>query len=121
MQERTKRYSDADKIAIIADYLRSGLSMEAYQSKRGMGHSTLSRWLIRFGLPNASPKETDMKKPGIKQNGKSQRELQLEAKVAELEKQLEQVRLKALAYETMVDVAKEELGIDLRKKSGAKQ
>ena len=48
-------------------------------------------------------------------------ELILEAKLAQLEKELKDERMKTLAYKTLIDTAEEELGIDLRKKSGAKQ
>jgi transposase-like protein len=38
-----------------------------------------------------------------------------------LKKSLEHERMKNFALETMIDLAKEELGVDLRKNSGAKQ
>lgn len=38
-----------------------------------------------------------------------------------LKKKLEYEQLKTFALETMIDLAKSELGIDLRKNSGAKQ
>ena len=38
-----------------------------------------------------------------------------------LKKKLEYEQMKNFALETLVDLAKEELGIDLRKNSGAKQ
>lgn len=43
------------------------------------------------------------------------RERTLEAKVAQLEKKLKEEQLKSMAYSTMIDVAEEELGIDIRK------
>lgn len=44
------------------------------------------------------------------------RERALEAKIAKLEKELEAERLKTKAYDTMIDIAEAELGIDIRKK-----
>lgn len=38
-----------------------------------------------------------------------------------MRKELEETRLKLLALETMIDVAEEELGVNIRKKSGTKQ
>jgi hypothetical protein len=38
-----------------------------------------------------------------------------------LKKKLEYEQMKNFALETMIDLAKEELGVDLRKNSGAKQ
>ena len=42
-------------------------------------------------------------------------------RIKELERLLEDERLRSLAYSTMIDVAEEELGVPIRKKSGPKQ
>ena len=62
-----------------------------------------------------------MKKTLENTTEKTLRERTLETKVAQLEKDLKDEKLKSLAYSTMIDVAEEELGIEIRKKSGAKQ
>ena len=122
MEQETRRYNGAEKLQIIAEYMKSGESMESFQKKYGMGHCTLSRWMTKFGLSNTSQKQfNEMKKAVERAPEKSQRELTLEAKVAQLEKKLKEEQLKSMAYSTMIDVAEEELGIDIRKKSGAKQ
>ena len=56
-----------------------------------------------------------------KQKRKTQQELELEAKVNKLEKELEYERLRTLALSTMIDVAERDLKISIRKKSGTKQ
>lgn len=122
MEQETRRYNDAEKLQFIEEYMKSGQSMEAFQVKYGMGHCTLSRWMTKFGLSNTSQKQfTEMKKKLENTTEKTLRERTLEAKVAQLEKELKDEQLKSLAYSTMIDVAEEELGIDIRKKSGAKQ
>lgn len=45
----------------------------------------------------------------------------LEQRIKELEKQLEQAKMKNIALDTMIDVAETELKISIRKKSGSKQ
>lgn len=45
----------------------------------------------------------------------------LEARIDELEKQLEYAQMKNLAINTLVDVAETELKVSIRKKSGSKQ
>lgn len=42
-------------------------------------------------------------------------------RMKELEKQLEDVQMKNIALETMIDIAEEQLKISIRKKSGLKQ
>ena len=122
MEQETRRYNDAEKLQIIEEYMNSGEAMETFQVKYGMGHCTLSRWMTKFGLSNTSQKQfIEMKKVVQQSPDKTLRERTLEAKVAQLEKDLKEEKLKSMAYSTMIDVAEEELGIDIRKKSGAKQ
>ena len=45
----------------------------------------------------------------------------LEARIKELEKQLEYAQIKNVALNTMIDIAETELKIPIRKKSGSKQ
>jgi hypothetical protein len=52
---------------------------------------------------------------------KSRKELELEEKIKNLEKELKLEKLKTLALETVIDVAEKELKIDIRKKAGAKR
>ena len=122
MEQESRSYNDAEKLQLIEEYMNSGESMESFQGKYGMGHCTLSRWMTKFGLSNTSQKQlNEMKKVVERSLEKSLRERTLEAKVAQLEKKLKEEQLKSMAYSTMIDVAEEELGIDIRKKSGAKQ
>lgn len=46
--------------------------------------------------------------------------LQLKKRIAELEKQLKDAELKAIAFPTMVDIAEKEFKIPIRKKLNAK-
>ena len=46
--------------------------------------------------------------------------LQLKKRIAELEKQLKDAELKAIAFSTMVDIAEEEFKIPIRKKFNTK-
>lgn len=122
MEQETRHYNDAEKLQIIEEYMNFGESMESFQGKYGMGHCTLSRWMAKFGLSNTSQKQFhEMKKVVERSPEKSLRERTLEAKIVQLEKKLKEEQLKSMAYSTMIDVAEEELGIDIRKKSGAKQ
>ena len=122
MDARTRRYNAAEKLQIIEEYMNSGESMESFQVKYGMGHCTLSRWMTNFGLSNTSPKQyIEMKKKLAESPEKTLTERTLEARVAQLEKELREEKLKAEAANAMIDVAEEEFGIDLRKKAGAKQ
>lgn len=122
MDPKTRRYSVAEKYQIIDEYMQSGESMEAFQLKYGMGHCTLSRWIANFGLSNTSQKQfIQMKEKLNKSPEKPLREYALEAKIAQLEKELRAEKLKSAAYNALIESAEEELGVDIRKKAGAKQ
>lgn len=117
----SKRYSDAEKLALIHAFQSSDMSMEQFSRINGMGHSTLSRWLFNFASLNSPTANVFMKKSSRTDTFKSKQELVLEEKIRNLEKALEYEKLRSLAYSTMIDVAEEHFGIDIRKKPGAKQ
>lgn len=122
MERKERRYSDAEKLQIIDEYLASGEPMEKFQTRFRMGHCTLSRWMTNFGISNTLREESmTMKRVLYESPDKSGRERALETRLAQLEKELKTEKLKSLALNTMIDVAEEELGIDIRKKAGAKQ
>ena len=78
--------------------------------------------MTNFGLQSTTQKQyTEMRKRIDESPEKTLRERALEAKVAQLEKDLMVERLKTEAANAMIEVAEEELGIDIRKKAGAKQ
>lgn len=121
-QKLVRSYSDSEKLQIIGEFLESGESMDTFQTKYGMGHCTLSRWMTNFGLSNTSQRQyIEMKKKLTESPEKTLRERTLEARLAQLEKELKAEKLKTEAANAMIDVAEEELGIDIRKKAGAKQ
>jgi len=121
MNKKVRHYSDAEKYQILTEWMDSGESMETFQVKYGMGHCTISRWMCKFGLSKTSnDRFHEMKDKLEKRLDKTVNESALEAKIAMLEKELESERLKSLTYKTMIEVAESDLGIEIRKKSGAK-
>ena len=46
---------------------------------------------------------------------------QLHEEIARLKEELEYEKLRSKAFETMIDIAEDELNVKIRKKSGAKQ
>lgn len=117
-------YTDDEKMEILDEYLSSGLPMDVIQKKYHMGHCTISKWLSKFDLSNF--RETQIKTMAENRTNslcvsKPRKELELEEKIKNLEKELKLEKLKTLALETVIDVAEKELKIDIRKKAGAKR
>ena len=97
-------------------------------------HGQLLRWMRQLGYntgiktrrPNIvsnlypmAPKKTKPDK-SVNTSDESFENLQLKKRIAELEKQLKDAELKAIAFSTMVDIAEKEFKIPIRKKLNTK-
>ncbi len=101
---------------LVSEYLHGDLSLHQLSRKYNIANQNISRWVKRFSGELAG--ETIL----LPMTDQEQKELELLKKQNELlKKNLEQEQMKNFALETMIDLAKEQLGIDLRKNSGAKQ
>jgi transposase len=130
-----KYFTQEDQHAIIQEMISNGLSKkEIWKKYTGQEeeHGQLLRWMKKLGYPIVSrPISTNFgnqrktmpakKKPSIShQNDTSFENLQLKKRIFELEKQLKDAELKAIAYSTMVDIAEKEFKIPIRKKLNTK-
>ena len=128
--KRRKRnfFSDSERHSIIQEYLNSDCSKEViwrkYTGKTDHGH--LLRWMRELGYSDkgsdVAKKQTfaNMAKHKHTQTGNDFEMLQLKKRIAELEKQLKDAEMKAIAFSTMVDIAEEEFKIPIRKKFNTK-
>jgi len=120
-------YTREEKLEILQRFYQSGQTMDRFQEENHLGHCTLSRWMSIFATETNLPplntrvmaKIDDMEKRKQKASALDVKHLELE--VERLKKELEYEKLKSMAYSTMIDVAEEELHINIRKKAGAKQ
>ena len=107
----------------VAEEIISGLLTVCDASiKYSVSERTIFRWQKRF--KKFIKKDEKLTLSAMKENINSDRELSKEELLAiksKLEKELKQALLKAQANEILVDIAKEDYNIDLRKKHGAKQ
>jgi transposase len=134
---KSRRYfTDTEKHQVIREFLSSGLSKREIWQKHTGGadeHGHLLRWMRELGydvdtrkrMPNIVPNLHAM--PRKQKVGKSTGDqadsfeaLQLKKRIAELEKQLKDAELKAIAFSTMVDIAEKEFNIPIRKKLNTK-
>ncbi|MFI3298937.1 MAG: hypothetical protein R3Y49_03945 [Rikenellaceae bacterium] len=120
--KKTRIYSREEKLRLLSEYSDSGLTATKFQQIRGMGHCTLSNWFATFAREDDKQKEDPIM--SIKNKPvciKSLREIELEQENKLLQEKLAYEKLRAQAYDTMIDIAERELNIEIRKKSGAKQ
>lgn len=106
------QYSEAFKRAIVREFEKGILNKDQIKSKYGIrGKSMVLEWCRKYGklpYPKLSARGRPMKDPQ-------------KQRIKELEKQLEDARLKVLAYEKLISIAEKEEGISILKKDAAKQ
>lgn len=107
-------YSDSFKLGVVRRVADGEMSKEQARVAFGIGgNSSILEWMKKYGYcmdPLTQPAmATPHDKPGPEE---------LKKKVRQLEKQLQNERIRSEFYQTMIDVAERELGISIRKKSG---
>ena len=121
-ERRKNNFSLEEKMAMIQEYLRTDVSLSGMARKYHIGHSSIPRWMANFGIP--MPERVLPSTTMVQQNEKQTKAItieSLEIQLKSLQAELEREKLKNLALSTMIDVAEEELHIEIRKKAGAKQ
>ena len=104
----------ADREAIIREYYLEGLSKSELARKYGCSFHAVSRNITRFAAENDKSTLLMKNKPIDSQ---AEEIKALKAEVLELKKKLYEETMRADYYDTMVDVAEEMFGIEIRKKA----
>ena len=120
MKER-EWYTKSQIMNILIEFAKSRLSMHRFEKTNGLGKSAIARWIRKYGDPREIDLSMIMQTSKDTKKENASREDQLEERIKELEMRLKREELKSLAYKTMIEVAEEELGIEISKKVGAKQ
>ena len=113
---RNPKYDISLKRKVAKEYLEGDQSTTQIGQNFNVPHNYVTRWAKEFSSELA---EDVNNLPMTEQEQKDVAALQKQMEA--LKKKLEYEQMKNFALETMVDLAKSELGIDLRKNSGAKQ
>ena len=109
----SKRYSEQFKKSVVREYEKGFLNKDQLQQKYSIGgNSEILSWCRKYGKFVYPEK-------GII-TGRPMKDPQKQ-RIKELEKALEEARLKVLAYETLISIAEEAEGIVILKKDEAKQ
>ncbi len=112
----TKRYSIAFKQKVISE-IEEGRYIQNESSKiYGISPGTIHYWLKRYGKYKLLNKIVR-----IEMKGEKDRIKQLEKEKRALESALAQSHLKTLYLESLVEIADEKYGVDLKKKSDTKE
>ena len=98
-----------DKEAIMTEYLKGDVSLRKLGRRHGVNHRMIHRWVQEF--------QSEGKR--VEKDGRYTGEQVAEIK--RLRKELEDARLKNELLTAMIDIAEEQMGIEIRKKRGARQ
>lgn len=137
IQKDAKYFTDAEKHCIIQELISTQCTkVEIWEKYTGnaLEHGHLLRWMRQLGyntgirtrrpniVSNLNPMAQKRIKPENPVNSGDEifENLQLKKRIAELEKQLKDAELKAIAFSTMVDIAEKEFKIPIRKKFNIK-
>lgn len=118
-----QRYADEFKRKVALDYLSGRFSYSVAAEEYGLSSRGVVREFVKWyrrnnelGLENAP---VDMAKSKSTSAVSSAADLQKQ--ISELEAALRLSNLKVEALETMIDIAEEQLHVDIRKKSGSQR
>ncbi len=137
IQKKGIQYSETERHAIIQEMLKNNWTKQytwmlytGELEERGQ----LLRWMRKLGyvgqiqhkqyVSKRSIRRFEVKSSEMSDNQNCEKEsfetLQLKKRIAELEKQLKDAEMKAIAYATMVDIAEKEFNIPIKKKFNTK-
>lgn len=113
MKKRGKTIQERE--AIIAEYLMGGTTYRDLEKKYNVDFRTIHSWVSKFqGKPVSKGKSQKSPK-------QSEQQEQLPTDVKSLQEELRKAKLHNKLLNAIIDIAEEQLKIDIRKKSGTKR
>lgn len=100
---------------VIEEYLKGGVTLREVSEKHGISRTTIHRWVKAYESGGGGDDELKQRRMRAAVIGSMPED------VKRLQRELYEARLHTKLLETMIDIAENELGIPIRKKSGAKQ
>ncbi len=112
-----KRYSQDFKETVVLEYYRGQASVEELCNRYGIrSKSTVYKWIKAYSYDADKDNLVAFPKQGKSAQEKSDRAT--EERIKELEKAIFDARMQAEAYRILLDLGKEQFGIDLEKDFG---
>jgi transposase len=106
---------DKIKKVVIEEYLSGKYSLRKLAEVYGIGKSTINNWVKR-AEEGGLVKEGDGEGRSVMRLVKDE---EAEKEIKRLRRELEDARLYTKLLNTMIDIAEDDLGVDIRKKHGS--
>ena len=108
-----KKTKTVNKNALIIEYLQGNISFGELGKKHGVCKATAHVWVTKY---LAQSQQLNVQSPDIVTENTSHF-----GKMSGLEQELYQARSELKLLREIIDIAEKELGVNIRKKSGAEQ
>jgi len=123
MQKKKRtNYSEEFRKEVLTAYFESEESISMLARRFGVKQDTVGSWVYRHQQPENQKKKVTF--ADSKEKPMSSKKLQTnpaEARLKDLEAELERERMRSICLDKMLDIAERELKVNIRKKYGAKQ
>jgi transposase-like protein len=118
--KENKIYTSSFKRQVVQEVLSGQISKEGARKRYGIGgNTTILDWMRVYA--GFKTKETGTNPLlNLQAMQIDNEKARLEEEIKRLQSELDLAKLKGRAYQIMVEIAKEQYGVDLEKKSGAK-
>jgi transposase-like protein len=118
--KENKIYTSSFKRQVVQEVLSGQISKEVARKRYGIGgNTTILDWMRVYA--GFKTKETGTNPLlNLQAMQIDNEKARLEEEIKRLQSELDLAKLKGRAYQIMVEIAKEQYGLDLEKKSGAK-
>ncbi|TQD38839.1 transposase [Haloflavibacter putidus] len=113
---KQRRYSKEFKLQLVSDFEKGKYSVPQLQRMHGVANSLIYSWIYKFSTFNEKGfRVIEMK------DSSSKKMKELEARVKELESAVGRKQIMIDYLEKMMEIAKDELDIDIKKNFGTPQ
>ena len=122
VEQTTYRYDDQEKISIVNEFLHEHRDAQAIVDKYHISSvMTLYSWVGRVMIQTETLSLQEQTEDDMARKSKDDQIRELKAQLKQARKEAELEKLRAHAYDTMINLAEETFNIPIRKKSGTKQ
>jgi len=118
MKQTRNHYSQSFKQQVLDDYFQSGLSQHEFSKERHIHANTLNTWI---NACKSADNPVSLRSNSILMNPTDKSLENLRVENEKLRREVEYQKLKVAGYERLIEIVRQEDGIDLLKKDGAKQ
>jgi transposase len=112
---KSLKKTNEEKEQIIAEYLAGGITFRKLAEKHRVDFRIIHSWVAQYKNYDKSKMQKKVTTPSIKKNE------ELPTDIKQLQRELNKAKLHIELLNTMIDIAEDQLKIDIRKKSGTKQ